>query len=88
MMKTHLIEWATGLIKQLPKEHEGRGIWLLNHGTCDESNKLRILNILRRTDTTPEQKVEEIHNIFKPTVTDTCEQKRPSMPPQQNPPRW
>ena len=26
------VEWAEALIKQLPKEHEGRNSWLLNYG--------------------------------------------------------
>jgi predicted transcriptional regulator len=26
------VKWAEALIKQLPKEHEGRNSWLLNYG--------------------------------------------------------
>lgn len=35
------VEWAEGLILQLPKTHEGRNSWLLNYGTKDEAEALR-----------------------------------------------
>ena len=30
------VQWAEALIKQLPKEHEGRNSWLLNYGKAQE----------------------------------------------------
>lgn len=30
------VQWAEGLIKQLPKHHEGRNSWLLNYGRGQE----------------------------------------------------
>lgn len=35
------VNWAEGLIVQLPKEHEGRNSWLLNYGVSEEAIKLR-----------------------------------------------
>jgi hypothetical protein len=35
------VNWAEGLILQLPKEHEGRNSWLLNYGVEKEAIKLR-----------------------------------------------
>ncbi len=35
------VQWAEGLIKQLPKEHDGRNSWLLNYGTSDEAKEIR-----------------------------------------------
>lgn len=33
--------WAEGLITQLPKDHDGRNSWLLNHGVGPESDRIR-----------------------------------------------
>jgi hypothetical protein len=35
------IDWAEGLILQLPETHEGRNSWLINYGRKDESKKQR-----------------------------------------------
>lgn len=35
------VQWAEGLILQLPAHHDGRNSWLLNYGTGDESNAIR-----------------------------------------------
>ena len=35
------VNWAEGLILQLPKEHDGRNSWLLNYGTSEEAVALR-----------------------------------------------
>lgn len=35
------IKWAEGLILQLPKRHEGRGSWLMNHSESEEGKELR-----------------------------------------------
>lgn len=32
---------AEGLIRQLPKNHDGRNTWLLNYGVSDEAVELR-----------------------------------------------
>lgn len=35
------VKWAEGLIKQLPRHHEGRNSWLRNYGTDEESEGMR-----------------------------------------------
>jgi|GEM_PF-2037181 len=35
------VNWAEGLILQLPKTHEGRNSWLLNYGVSEEAVALR-----------------------------------------------
>ena len=35
------VDWAEGLIIQLPKNHDGRNSWLLNYGTGYEAKRLR-----------------------------------------------
>lgn len=35
------VDWAEGLIVQLPKNHDGRNSWLLNYGVQNEAKKLR-----------------------------------------------
>lgn len=35
------VDWAEGLILQLPKDHEGRNSWLLNYGKREEAVNLR-----------------------------------------------
>lgn len=35
------VDWAEGLIEQLPVTHEGRNSWLLNFGTRKEAKELR-----------------------------------------------
>ncbi len=37
----HRLDWAEGLILQLPRTHEGRNSWLLNYGIGDEAKALR-----------------------------------------------
>ena len=39
--KQSRVNWAEGLIVQLPKEHDGRNSWLLNYGVGEEANTLR-----------------------------------------------
>lgn len=40
--KQSRVNWAEGLILQLPKEHDGRNSWLLNYGVCAEAVTLRM----------------------------------------------
>lgn len=35
-------DWAENLIKQLPKDHEGRKSWLMNFGVSEEAVELRL----------------------------------------------
>lgn len=35
------VQWAEGLILQLPANHDGRNSWLLNYGTGEESDAVR-----------------------------------------------
>lgn len=35
------VHWAEGLIKQLPRTHEGRNSWLLNYGVTEEADLIR-----------------------------------------------
>jgi hypothetical protein len=37
------VDWAEGLILQLPITHAGRTLWLINYGNGDEAKKLRNL---------------------------------------------
>lgn len=41
-------KWAEGLIQQLPKDHDGRNSWLLNHGVSDEAETIRSRRGLKR----------------------------------------
>lgn len=41
------VNWAEGLILQLPNEHEGRNSWLLNYGIGIEADMLRQKNKLK-----------------------------------------
>lgn len=36
------VDWAEGLILQLPKDHDGRNSWLLNYGRGIEAQNLRV----------------------------------------------
>ncbi len=38
---TNRVQWAEGLIEQLPKNHDGRNSWLLNYGVKYEAGKMR-----------------------------------------------
>jgi hypothetical protein len=38
---TTRVDWAEGLILQLPANHDGRNSWLLNYGVGCEAVKLR-----------------------------------------------
>jgi len=38
------VNWAEGLIEQLPKGHEGRNSWLMNYGHKKESCEIRERN--------------------------------------------
>ena len=35
------VKFAEGLIRQLPKEHDGRNTWLMNYGISDEAKEIR-----------------------------------------------
>jgi hypothetical protein len=35
------VEWAEGLIRQLPDTHDGRNSWLVNYGRGPEAKALR-----------------------------------------------
>jgi hypothetical protein len=35
------IQWAEGLIEQLPSDHDGRNSWLLNYGRNAEADRIR-----------------------------------------------
>lgn len=39
--KSTRVNWAEGLIRQLPKDHDGRNSWLLNFGTKPDAAALR-----------------------------------------------
>jgi len=85
------IKLAQDLIKQLPKDHDGRNSWLLNNGTCDESKKLKVLQILEDTGTTPKEKVDYIYHLFNEPPVAPQSPKAPQYPQQQGPqqgPRW
>jgi hypothetical protein len=36
------VQFAEGLIQQIPDDHDGRNTWLLNYGTGDEAKALRL----------------------------------------------
>lgn len=36
------VQWAEGLIRQLPKKHEGRNSWLLNYGESNEAIEIQL----------------------------------------------
>lgn len=49
------VDWAEGLIKQLPENHDGRNSWLLNYGKSTEAELLRkghskLINYCKKTD--------------------------------------
>lgn len=35
------LEWAAGLIRQLPLNHDGRNSWLLNFGTAEDKEQVK-----------------------------------------------
>jgi hypothetical protein len=35
------VDWAEGLIEQLPATHEGRNSWLMNYGVRKEARSIR-----------------------------------------------
>jgi hypothetical protein len=39
--KRNRVEWAEGLILQLPDNHDGRNSWLMNYGKDKEAQGLR-----------------------------------------------
>ena len=39
---------ALGLIKQLPKDHDGRNTFIMNYSECEEGIQLRAKHILNR----------------------------------------
>ena len=50
------VRWAEGLIKQLPKEHEGRNSWLLNYG----SNENKFVHEMGNASLEDKQKAGEL----------------------------
>lgn len=42
--KLSRVKWAEGLIRQLPKNHEGRNSWLMNYGKSEEADEIRERN--------------------------------------------
>ena len=46
--KQSRVNWAEGLIEQLPKDHDGRNSWLLNYGVEEEANALRANDSYKR----------------------------------------
>jgi hypothetical protein len=45
---TNRVKHAEGLIRQLPRNHDGRNTWLLNYGISDEAVELRLNHSLKR----------------------------------------
>jgi hypothetical protein len=50
--KVNRVNWAEGLIKQLPTDHEGRNTWLLNYGVSDEAVNMRLQKHVKFDDVT------------------------------------
>ena len=46
------VQWAEGLIRQLPDDHEGRNSWLLNYGSPDDGQhqKKPALRVVQQDD--------------------------------------
>ncbi len=36
------LKFAEGLVRQLPRDHDGRNTWLLNYGRGEEAENLRL----------------------------------------------
>ena len=60
MTTSEQLKWAQGLIEQLPKDHDGRNSYLLNHGTGIESQCLRVKRVVNDAQLTNDQKVKKI----------------------------
>ena len=52
------VDWAEGLISQLPSNHDGRNSWLLNYGVKEEACLMRSIKGL-----TFSNKTKSIKNI-------------------------
>lgn len=57
--------WAEGLIRQLPKDHEGRNSWLLNHGESEESFEIKVGWIVKNEQLSPDQRIKKLMEILK-----------------------
>ena len=42
------VDWAEGLILQLPEDHDGRNSWLLNYGISEVANEIRNNDTVKR----------------------------------------
>lgn len=67
------------LIKRLPIKDPERSEWLMEHGECEESKKLRMGRVLRDTGTSLDEKVELLYNLMNPNLIgiDTCSPQAP-----------
>jgi len=85
------VDWAEGLILQLPLTHEGRNSWLLNYGTRQQAQILRAnfqglkqLNGQRHTDKVVELLTpfngDKPYTRFGPTVNDDLAVTYPPKP--------
>jgi len=71
------------LIEQLPIDNPKRNAWLVKHGIGVEVERLRVVEVLKDTSTTPAEKADRIVELFRPSVD-----KYPQpyyQPPQQAP---
>lgn len=72
---------VTNLIKQLPKDHDGRNTWLMNNADCEESKELRVKHVLLQTSTDLDSKTKKIMEIFSRDFCDGPSAPRVSYPP-------
>lgn len=74
------VRWAEGLIRQLPKDHDGRNSWLMNYGQMsDEYAKEFIANVERckpKTETETGAPEDHTHNKAFETLNSLCEEVR------------
>lgn len=56
---------AQELIEQLPNNNSKRNEWLVKNGVGEEAERLRVEKIIYDSSTTPMEKVEAIHRVYR-----------------------
>ena len=63
------VDWAEGLILQLPEDHDGRNSWLLNYGISEVANEIRNNDTVKRHEEGCSPRVLEWeHKIFPKAI--------------------
>lgn len=89
-MEFFLREKTQKLVEKLPKDDTERNNWLVEHGTGNEADRLRVMNILKDTSTSPDTKADLIIRLLgaPQAVYNNCNPAPIGPGPKQRPHEW